>query len=417
MNRKLFGFLMIVTALGGFFASCSDSDDAADSSTARQFKLALTLEPPTDMQDSASVDANAELVNVQTGKTYTTSDFKKSGEVFTDTLDIPEGTYNVSIDGNISYKIDGTTVKTPVKESETNVRLSPASESEIVVKRIALNSFAKQNGFVISELFYTGTLTKEGKQYSYDQYVKIVNNSDSTLYADGLAFVESSFLSTQQQNYTPDIKNQAMTIDAIYVIPGTGKDYPVKPGQELLLALNAQNHKDLNSTSIDLSKADFEFYNESTNPKISDTDNPDVPNLENWYNYSLTIFMLHNRGFKTYALARPQVDMDTFLKDYYYEFSYTRTSNGNTYNVTQHGYKLPNSWVVDAVNLSVEDSYAWDPVSSTLDKGWTYCGEVDHDNSRYGKAVIRKQANGKYVDTNNSTEDFIPDTTPSLFKK
>jgi hypothetical protein len=55
-----------------------------------------------------------------------------------------------------------------------------------------------------------------------------------------------------------------------------------------------------------------------------------------------------------------------------------------------------------------------------LDKGWTYCGKVDSDATRYGKSVRRKAlsttSNGKKIlkDTNNSTLDFSPEAKPSL---
>ena len=49
--------------------------------------------------------------------------------------------------------------------------------------------------------------------------------------------------------------------------------------------------------------------------------------------------------------------------------------------------------------------------------GWTHCGKIDKDPERYGKSVLRKRGNdGKLIDTNNSTNDFTPDSTPSLKK-
>jgi D-alanyl-D-alanine carboxypeptidase len=48
---------------------------------------------------------------------------------------------------------------------------------------------------------------------------------------------------------------------------------------------------------------------------------------------------------------------------------------------------------------------------------WT-CGKVDRDETRFNKSVIRKQdANGKYIDTNNSTNDFTPEAPASLLNK
>ena len=42
---------------------------------------------------------------------------------------------------------------------------------------------------------------------------------------------------------------------------------------------------------------------------------------------------------------------------------------------------------------------------------------MDHDKSRYGLAVIRKKSDSsKWMDTNNSTEDFLSDAEASMLK-
>ena len=84
-------------------------------------------------------------------------------------------------------------------------------------------------------------------------------------------------------------------------------------------------------------------------------------------------------------------------------------------------YKIPNTWIIDAVNLSGKGIFKWLVTSPSLDSGWTYCSEGMHDKNRYGKSVRRKvlsQNNGKTVfkDTNNSTDDFEILTTPTLKK-
>ena len=80
-----------------------------------------------------------------------------------------------------------------------------------------------------------------------------------------------------------------------------------------------------------------------------------------------------------------------------------------------NAYLVPNSWVLDAVNLIVEEVFYTLSFDTSLDAGYTYCGTTDLDPERYGKAVIRKKdGNGYLVDTNNSASDFIPNTTPSL---
>lgn len=415
MNTKQkFRLILAFIAVSVVFASCKDNDNEID--VEQNVKFAMSLDMPLNITSPSLTGATATLTNVQTKKTYVASNFRKAGTQYVDTAEVPEGNYTLEIKGGISYNLDTTIVNTSVKATESNVMVNKTSTGEVSHKTIAMNTYNAQDGFVISEIFFTGTLTPEGKQYANDQYIKIANNSDSVLYADGLAFVESSFMTVSKFDYTPDIMNQAMTIDAIYIIPGNGKDHPIKPGQEITLALNAKNHKEINANSIDLSNADFEFYDVSSNPKFSDDDNPNVANLVNWYDYSNTYFTLHNRGYHSYAIAKPETDKETFLRNYYYKYSYVMSANGNSYTMNKDGYKLPNSWIIDAVNLSIAASYQWNVVSASLDAGWAHCGSIDADKTRFSKAVVRKKSGNRFIDTNNSTEDFESEATPTLLK-
>lgn len=402
-------FSLMALVIGGMtMAACSDSDNVDDVTS--NIKVPITLNMPLNVQKPEFKNATATFTDVNSKKEYTATTFTPDGDHYVDTLTLPQGTYNVTVKGDISYAFDDSTViSSKVKSERQNVL---ASDQGVVM---ALNTYKAQDGLVLSEIFFTGTLTPEGKQYSDDQYFKIGNNSDSTIYLDGLAIVESAFLTVEKENYSPDIMDKAMTADAVYVIPGNGKDHPLEPGKEVVLALNARNHKEINANSIDLSKADFEFYDESSNPAYSDDDNPNVPNLINWYDYSATYFSLHNRGFKSYAIARPTVDAETFIQKYKYVYTYKFTYGEYSFDMDDEGFKIPNDWIIDGVNLSVADSWQWNVLSPSIDAGWTHCGSVDRDQNRYGKAVVRKKENGKWIDSNNSTNDFNADAKPSLF--
>lgn len=414
MKSKILTFMMAIVAMSTVFVACSDDDKTEPEVLV---KHTLTLDLPLNVQADTLIDAKAVFTNVNTKATYTLSKFEMKGKQFADTLTLPAGTYTIEVHGNVTYQLNGDTIKTPVKAVKENVHINQAPESSAIGNTtMALSTYNAQDGFVISEIFFTGTLTPKGKQYIDDQYIKIANNSDTVMYADGLAIAESDFLTVIKQDYKPDLMNQAMTISAMYVIPGSGKEHPVKPGEELVLAVNAKNHKEINSNSIDLSKADFEFYDKSSNPNISDDDNPNVPNLLSWTTSSATYFVMHNRGFKAYAIAKPQVDRETYTSKYLYTYSWVFTFNGKAYPMSDEANFLPNTWIIDAVNLSVASDYKWGVVAATLDAGWTHCGSVDHDKTRYGKAVVRKKTGNKWVDTNNSTNDFNADAKPTLFK-
>ena len=414
MKSKILAFIIAFVAMNTIFIACSDDDKTEPEVSVRH---ALTLDLPLNVQAGTLTDAKAVFTNVNTKATYTLSNFKKAGTQFADTLTLPAGNYTVEVHGNVTYQLNGETVKSPVRAVKENVRINQAPESSAIGStNVALSTYNAQDGFVISEIFFTGTLTPEGKQYTDDQYIKIGNNSDTVMYADGLAIAESDFLTVDKQDYTPDLMQQAMTVSALYVIPGSGKEHPVKPGEELVLAIDAKNHKEFNKNSIDLSKADFEFYDKSSDPNISDDDNPNVPNLLSWTTSSATYFSMHNRGFKAYAIARPQVDRETYTSKYVYNYKWTFTFDGETYPMDNDANFLPNTWIIDAVNLSVASDYQWGVVAATLDAGWSHCGSTDQDQSRYGKAVVRKKSGNKWTDTNNSTNDFNADAKPTLFK-
>ncbi len=408
MTKKLLlGMTMLLTVCLGL-TSCSDNDSETTPTASVTAKLSM----PIDLKTPQLSQATVTYTNVQTGKTYAISEFvEKDGGYVSGLINLPQGNYNVSVVGTIKYVIDGKEVTSSVKATSNGFVVSANKPSNT----LTLNLFttAGNEGFVISELCFTGTMTPEGKKYLSDQYVKITNNSDEILYADSIIFVESSFTNTRKNDYTPDIIDQAMSVDAIYMIPGTGKSVPVQPGKSLLLALNAKNHKEANTNSYDLSKADFEFFDVSKN-KTADENNANVKDLDKWYCYTQSFFVLNTGGNKSYAIAKIRGTKEDFLQKNFYRPYYMNSFVTPAKKMYEDAYMIPNAWVIDAVNLGQTKKYEWNVISSILDKGFTYCAEDTNDATRFGTAVIRKMENGKYVDTNNSTDDFKHKTTPSM---
>jgi len=400
-----FKFIIGLIALTAFlsFNACK-RDDA----TAEQTAVTLSLTDPSGIENVTIKDIQIQFKEVNSGTLKTINEVAANNQA---TLSLDQGAYEVSVEGSIEYTQNGDTYTSKVKGFSEGVTVvgSAATVS------IPLYLYAENAGFVIKEIFFTGTRTPEDKAYNGDKYFVLYNNSDSTLFADGLVLAQSSFLTTTKQDYTPDIMSEAFTtgttIDGVVMIPGSGTTYPVEPGQSIVIANNAINHLEYNANSLDLSKADFEL---ELIPSIN-VDNPAVPNLIN-----ITGAMtMHDRGFKSYVLARLPEDMttDTFKEQNQYSYSYT-TAIGTQ--KTQNAYKIPNEWIIDAVNLSVEDEFSWIVTAPSLDMGWTYCGKTSSDKNRYGKSVRRivlsTAENGREIlkDTNNSTKDFLPETTPSL---
>lgn len=318
------------------------------------------------------------------------------------------GTYTATLEGDIKLTIDGEEKNMKVKARQSNIVVN--SESTTITLEMFLSDPAAN--FVIKELFFTGTVNGT-TQNNGDKYILLYNNSNDTLYADGLFVAQSTFLTITKRAYTPDVMNEAFTTDQILMVPGTGKQHPVAPGGNYVIATNAIDHTKDWPNSLDLSTADLEIEMSNT----ANIDNPAVPNA---INIAGSLFM-HNQGYTSYVMGRFPEGMTTekYLEENKYSYTYI-AANGAV--MTQHKFKIPNNYVIDAVNLSVKTGFEWIVTAPELDMGWTYAGLMKVDKDRYGKAVRRKEfgslENGKPLlkDTNNSTVDFDPAVKPSLMK-
>lgn len=278
---------------------------------------------------------------------------------------------------------------------------------------------------LIEEVFFSGFTIPESDNSDSsdgDQYFKLTNTTGETLYADGvmLAISETSsqVASTGAYWAYPDLPD-GVGVSTLYVIPGTGKEVAVEAGKSIVIAINAQNFQTENGAGCDLSKADFEFFDDGSE-YYPDTDNPDVPNLVNWFKSSWSITMLHDRGYESYAIAVAPAGTtsESFMKEHPWEG--TRVMDFNGYHFEKEitdAYIIPNSWVLDAVNGAVIEGLGTLAFNATVDAGYTNVSTIDRDPERFGKSVLRKRdADGKIVDTNNSTNDFTISVPPTMKK-
>ena len=394
--------ILMISALMFVMVACDDNLDEGLTYCTPDF----TVQLPVDLQGAAIQSQTLEVKDVSSGRKVVYSDLNG--------VALKTGLYDMGYEADVT--VGGTTRH--VTAYVQSVQISSTTQSVVLP---AFESLVNDD-FIIEEIFFTGTLQTSGNQYYGDDYIKIYNNTDHVLYADGLSIVESKFLTTAKYDYDPDIMNEAMTVQAIYTIPGNGTEHPVEPGQSLIIADTGIDHKVANPNSFDLSAADWEWYDISISASHMDIDSPTVPNLDKWYCYTQSFFVLHNRGFKAWALARIPVDKEEYLTHYNYQYSYVIMNASGTFPMTQSAYKIPNTWIVDAVNCGVESEYVWNVTAPSLDRGWSYCGTIDHDKTRYFHSVRRKMLYLKdghphFKDTNNSTDDFNPYCIPSLIEE
>lgn len=420
--RTLFSACCLLMA-GISFVACEDND-------VKKVTTSVTLKAPDYLTDkNPDVALNEVIVkNVNTGVesvAYSAKDTKADETAYTESvtveITVPEGFYNITMNGTISYDNNGERTSTGLRSYQEAVTLTEETASVPVQ---ADNSFVyspeaesedASGDFVIAEIFFAGTETPEGKQYSYDTYLRVYNNSNDTLLADGLAIAESDLLTNSKRDeMNPNFMNERFAFRFMYRIP-MGTNLYVAPGESILLADCAVDHTSSNSKSYDLSKADFEWYDESTNPNFLDLDNPAVPNLEKVYSYSKTITRLTTQGNCAYALLRIDESQyptaEAFMADstnyITYAYKFTNTYNGKTYDLTGKCWTMPNSWIIDAVNCSPFSEYQWLVTSPAYDKGYTHVTDTPKDENRFGMSVRRRVAAGKKLqDSNDSSLDF-----------
>ncbi len=136
-----------------------------------------------------------------------------------------------------------------------------------------------RSGIVINEIYVCGPVNNAF--FFYDQYLELYNASDSVRYLDGAMVMRFSG-NRDGRGPGADEGDDGDIDGATYVFrfPGTpgGNQYPIQPGEFLVLAQDAINHSQVISSAINLENADWEFFNQFS---PNDVDNPNVPNILN----------------------------------------------------------------------------------------------------------------------------------------
>ncbi|MTG98719.1 MULTISPECIES: DUF4876 domain-containing protein [Myroides] len=272
------------------------------------------------------------------------------------------------------------------------------NKSESIVIDIELVKPTYQ-GLIISELFTSG----EGAEDEYgeyvelaDQYVVIYNNSDKVKYLDGLSYGITEHWNKFPYNATTQqaMDEKSVLAAIVYTFPGTGTDYPIAPGQEVVLARSARDfsEKGKNKAAADLSGADFEIVMPS-----NDTDNPKVPNMI--VNGTTHADMLgYGVGYSPAFLFRQQGDLKSFLS----ENSIVVESMYGSKPV----FKIPVDIIVDGVETGQVNQVKYKSLLNEIDRGYVTVSDTG-TREVYVRRIKQNQSSRKvYMDTNNSSEDF-----------
>lgn len=189
-----------------------------------------------------------------------------------------------------------TNVKLINKKSRI-VELNAGNNQEI---SIDMEMVVGTSPLVISEIYASGP--PGAGLYYHDKYVEIYNQSDSVLYLDGLIIAVVYVYSPTWTHYRDD--PEYVHSKNIWYFPGNGTDYPIDPGQFILCAADAIDHRINAPNSVDLSNADFEFYKDDA----PDIDNPAIPNMIRYFQSSGNDWLI---GGETGSLVLARLPIDS----------------------------------------------------------------------------------------------------------
>ena len=265
-----------------------------------------------------------------------------------------------------------------------------------------------------------------------DQYITIYNPSKQTLYLDSMAIVTNQIDPRIIFEFAPgdNFVNSYYGVNSIMCFPGKGHDYPVKPGQTIVIANHAIDHAkdyekylDDNGENLkeyegidqflDLSKADFEW-----SPSTDKNNNPNVPDLtpitpsraistiSEAVGLALVRLPWSPATFAQYEKRNAEADKKAKVKNPVHYINVTNTDFADFIAV-----EIPFNNVIDCMTICPRRRFLMKP--SKLDKG--FLGVAEENFSSYnnenilkvmGLSLQRKFDGKGFVDTDNTTTDF-----------
>ncbi|MFH0991903.1 MAG: DUF4876 domain-containing protein [bacterium] len=371
-----YGWIVVVTLL--LAASGCETLPPALEQTAQ---LQLKVEDNSNFMKSLYGSTNVRQAEVWLKSTSYGIEYK----FFTDSLGVAhlEGLtsdlYNIAIvrqlDRSEVEKVTGAAIPRRLSGGLSSLVIRADQPSSLITVKVDLQPISD---IVISELYTCGA--PGAGLYWHDKYVEICNISEEIVYLDGILIAEvyKGFLSD------PFIRSKE-----VWKFPGRGKDYPIKPGQFMVIATDGIDHRVNAPLSVDLSKSAFEFYL-WTGPDI---ENPLVPDM---------ILIYQPAGFDWLMGG----ELDAFVL--------ARVANVDSLQYVDEHLLIPKSDVIDGVEYLKDptrlDQKKLDP---TIDAG--AAGGIQFYTGLSQERKMRTSGSRWTLeDNNNSSLDFvkIPHPTP-----
>ncbi|WP_372774213.1 DUF4876 domain-containing protein [Mangrovibacterium sp.] len=279
------------------------------------------------------------------------------------------------------------------------------------------------SSLIIKEFYYNGANDPMWGVLFKDQFVEIYNNSSEVVYADGLYV--ASLAPTASGSSANDVAlgldlTESVYADKLTQIPGNGTDYPIQPGECIIIAYDAVDWTNDGANSaftVDLSNADFEMYAVSWLESLGrtgsiwfDVDNVDVTNMNCIYlnieNYGSLNF---NPTAASIAILNCETAPSVLIKD---------PNSSDTSPI--YYIKLNTADIIDGADFLYNgEAAAFKRLPTSVDAGFNFVTGNTYTSQSMRRKVAKVTDDGRKVlmDTNNSTNDFevISLATPGGF--
>lgn len=375
-----------VAAAAMLLASCKK-----DENKVKYYTSDVTIETPAE---GFIAPASYKVVfnNVGTGESRTKTFTSAHGQV--DSL--ITGIYNVTVSAQyassgFAFNYIGTANNVSIGETNTAC-VVPVTAS-------------RSSALVFKEIHYNASKNERGKPYLKDTYFEVYNNSDQTVYADGLCLGDA--MSCKVHDFSASAGLTGKPEDYVFIgtyiwqIPGSGTQYPIAPGESFVIAAWAKDHS-AEAHTVDLSTAEFETVCQ----KYLDKGQTDCNAVNMTLVCTIKATGLANQlGQFTgaaWVLFSPSVPL---RKDGHY----LESNAPNNY-----GQEVLKSDVLDAVDC-VKNETADKRLPADIDAGKIWCKGTGGNQSIVRKvASTEKDGRKVFQDTNNTSEDFEVNPAPAI---
>lgn len=288
---------------------------------------------------------------------------------------------------------------------------------------------SKAGAIIIKEI-YCGGCTKlplEG-DYQSDKYIILHNNDSEVQYLDSLCFGTLDPYNSQATNVWVSqdpitgstlFRDFSPVIQCIWQFGGTGKTFPLQPGEDAVIAINgAIDHAAQYPQSVNLNKPGYfvcynnvHFPNTQYHPAPGDQITPE--------HYLNVVVKTGQANAYTYSISSPATIIfkakGTTIQEFVLEKDNIVQKPGST---SDRVIAVPWEWIIDGAEVYYGGSSSNKKrISPSIDAGYvtqsaTYNGRSLH---RYVDEKATQEAGYEIlVDTNNSSADFYEREKQSL---